>query len=102
MRRRGRGRAVCEMGVAIFLFRRGIHIRLWHERGIGFGVILGLTLLYPRVEFSRVCVDRGFFLVFVAMDGEVFGSLPALHGAHFAAEIRRDFSPGVEFFSWEG
>ena len=86
----------------MFFFRRSIHIRLGHEGGVGFGVVFGLALLYPRVEFSGVSVDRGFFFVLVAMDRKPFGSLPALHGAHFAAKIRRDFSPGVELFTWEG
>jgi len=31
------------------------------------------------------------------MDGEAFGSLPALHGSHFAAKIRGDLFPGNQF-----
>ena len=49
-----------------------------------------------------VGVDCGFFLVFVPMDGKAFRSLPSLHGAHFAAELGGDFSPGVELFSGRG
>jgi len=36
------------------------------------------------------------------MDGKVFGPLPALHGAHFAAEIGGDLSPGIELLAWKG
>src|SRR5207245_257060 len=42
------------------------------ESVVGCGVILWLTVLDPLIEFSRVGVDGGFFLVFVAMDGEAF------------------------------
>jgi hypothetical protein len=38
----------------------------------------------------------------VAMDGEAFGSLPALHGAHFAAKIRGNLFPGNQFLVRKG
>jgi len=35
-------------------------------------------------------------LMMVAMDGQLLVALPALHGSHRAAQVRRNFLPRVE------
>jgi hypothetical protein len=67
------------------------------ERSVGFGVVHRLALLKPLIEFVGEGVDSGFFLMLVAMDRKDFRSLPALHGAHFAAKIRGNLFPGNQF-----
>src|SRR6516225_7195222 len=46
-----------------------------------------LAVLPPRVQLGSVSINRACLLVLVAMDGQPFKSLPALHRAHTTLEI---------------
>jgi len=83
--RRDGKRHCCQIRVAVAGVHRNVDdVGLFDEIRVGFGVVLGLALLAPIVEFAGVSLNRGLFLMLVTMDRKVFGFLPALYGADFA------------------
>src|SRR5437899_2347275 len=78
------------------------NVGLGLEGGVGIGIVFGLALFDPVVQLVRESVNRGFFQVFVAIDGKPLAPLPALHGADFAAKMGGDLFPGNQFLVLKG
>jgi hypothetical protein len=86
----------------------GCHRRGWRGRCVGCGgrgrkgggAILmrrpELATLRPRVQLRTVGINRTHPVVLVPVHGHGFPLLPALHCGHVAAEVGRDFFPGIQ------
>ena len=57
---------------------------------------VGAARRQPAIDLGRVRVGGRPLVMLMAMDGQTFLLLPALHGGDIAFQIRGDLFPGVE------